>query len=69
MSNLIVKCPCCGCSVLWLPEQLFRPFCSERCKTNDFGEWLMEEKKIPGEPFLYEDDMESDFSLNTRLPE
>jgi len=38
--------------VPWLPEQPFRPFCSERCKLIDLGEWVMEEKRIPGEPLL-----------------
>lgn len=70
MSTLTVKCPRCGHPVPWVAEQLFRPFCSERCKTNDFGEWLMEEKTIPGESFLQEIDREdeNDFSLNTSLP-
>ncbi|MGB5641016.1 MAG: DNA gyrase inhibitor YacG, partial [Sedimenticolaceae bacterium] len=27
----------------------WRPFCSERCKLIDLGEWLAEEKRIPGE--------------------
>ncbi len=46
---LIVKCPNCGCSVEWVPEQISKPFCSERCKLIDLGEWAMEEKRIPGE--------------------
>ncbi|MCX7102110.1 MAG: DNA gyrase inhibitor YacG [Methylobacter sp.] len=47
--SLIVKCPNCGSSVAWIPEQISKPFCSERCKLIDLGEWAMEEKKIPGE--------------------
>ncbi len=53
---LTVKCPTCSCPVAWLPEQLFKPFCSERCKLIDLGEWVMEEKRIPSEPLLLEDD-------------
>ena len=48
----IVKCPNCQCEVQWLPEQLFRPFCSERCKLIDLGEWVMEEKRIAGDPVV-----------------
>lgn len=52
---LIVSCPTCKAQVPWLPEQQFRPFCSERCKLIDLGEWAMEEKRIPGEPLLDEE--------------
>jgi hypothetical protein len=45
-----VVCPCCGTTVAWTPEQKWRPFCSERCKLIDLGEWLAEEKCIPGDP-------------------
>jgi uncharacterized protein len=47
---LIVKCPTCKKAVAWVAEQLFKPFCCERCKLIDLGEWAMEEKRIPGEP-------------------
>jgi endogenous inhibitor of DNA gyrase (YacG/DUF329 family) len=45
-----VACPSCGKDVPWEPQQKWRPFCSERCKLIDLGEWLSEEKRIPGEP-------------------
>ncbi|EGW23655.1 DNA gyrase inhibitor YacG [Methylobacter tundripaludum] len=57
---LIVKCPNCGCSVPWVPEQQSKPFCSERCKLIDLGEWAMEEKRIPGQSVSLEDDSEDD---------
>jgi len=44
-----VKCPTCGKSVVWTPEQRWRPFCSERCKLIDLGEWAAERHAIPGE--------------------
>jgi len=47
-----VKCPTCQQPVQWLPEQLFKPFCSERCKMVDLGEWVMEAKRIPGEAVI-----------------
>ncbi len=46
---LTVKCPTCKCDVVWRPESLFKPFCSDRCRLIDLGEWIMEDKRIPGE--------------------
>ncbi len=61
---LIVKCPNCGCSVPWIPEQASKPFCSERCKLIDLGEWAMEEKRIPGQPAWLENNSEDDTFLH-----
>lgn len=52
----LVKCPTCNKQVAWTDEEKFRPFCSERCKLIDLGEWVMEEKKIAGESILLETD-------------
>jgi endogenous inhibitor of DNA gyrase (YacG/DUF329 family) len=52
----LVKCPTCDKAVAWTSEQKFRPFCSERCKLIDLGEWVMEEKKIAGESVLLDVD-------------
>lgn len=49
---LIVKCPTCQRAVEWTSEQRFKPFCSERCRLIDLGEWVMEEKRIAGESLL-----------------
>ena len=46
---LHVTCPTCGKPVPWSPESTFRPFCSKRCQLIDLGEWVNEEKAIPGE--------------------
>jgi hypothetical protein len=32
--------------VLWSKESLFKPFCSERCKLIDLGDWAAENHKI-----------------------
>lgn len=53
---LVVKCPHCGHAVEWTDKQKFKPFCSERCKLVDLGEWIMEEKYIPGSPVQDLDD-------------
>jgi hypothetical protein len=45
-----VSCPTCKKPVDWTPQQKWRPFCSERCRLIDLGEWLTEERRIPGEP-------------------
>jgi endogenous inhibitor of DNA gyrase (YacG/DUF329 family) len=43
-----MKCPTCGKPVQW-QDDLFRPFCSERCKLIDLGCWVNEEYTVPGE--------------------
>ena len=45
-----VSCPQCGKPVAWGPESKWRPFCSERCRLIDLGQWFSEEHAIPGEP-------------------
>lgn len=44
-----VNCPTCNILVTWTPENLFRPFCSERCRLIDLGEWFSEERRISDE--------------------
>ena len=43
-----VVCPTCGQQNTWQVQNAFRPFCSERCKLIDLGEWANETRKIPG---------------------
>lgn len=45
-----VKCPQCGRLALYTPENPSRPFCSERCKLIDLGEWASEGYRIPVKP-------------------
>lgn len=45
----IVACPTCGKDVLWNTDNPWRPFCSERCKLIDLGEWASENYKVPAE--------------------
>ena len=42
-----VDCPSCGKPALFAPANPWRPFCSERCKTNDLGAWASEQYRIP----------------------
>ena len=45
-----VPCPRCGTLAPYLPENSWRPFCSERCKMIDLGAWANEEYRIPAPP-------------------
>lgn len=45
-----IKCPICGKENTWKPENALRPFCSDRCKMIDLGEWANESRKIPSDP-------------------
>ncbi|WP_448553055.1 DNA gyrase inhibitor YacG [Thalassotalea montiporae] len=41
-----VKCPTCDKPVVWQACSEHRPFCSERCKLIDLGDWAEENHKI-----------------------
>jgi endogenous inhibitor of DNA gyrase (YacG/DUF329 family) len=45
-----VACPNCGKAVEWSDSARWRPFCSERCRLIDLGEWISESHRIAGEP-------------------
>jgi endogenous inhibitor of DNA gyrase (YacG/DUF329 family) len=45
-----IKCPTCGKNKTWIPENKYKPFCSDRCKLIDLGEWAHETRKIPSDP-------------------
>jgi endogenous inhibitor of DNA gyrase (YacG/DUF329 family) len=47
MSQITVQCPTCQTAVLWGPQSAFRPFCSDRCRLIDLGEWASESRRIP----------------------
>ncbi|HLR16703.1 MAG TPA: DNA gyrase inhibitor YacG [Alcanivoracaceae bacterium] len=51
----IYPCPQCKKPVQWRTDNPFRPFCSERCKLIDFGDWAAENHRIPAEPADNED--------------
>ncbi len=40
------RCPECGAPVSW-KGNIYRPFCSSRCKQVDLGKWLGEEYSLP----------------------
>jgi len=55
-----VPCPICGNPATFSPKNPFRPFCSERCKLIDLGEWAKEGYRIP----LAEEETNKDENLN-----
>ena len=65
-----VSCPTCKTQVEWCQDNAFRPFCSDRCKLIDLGEWAAEEHRIAGKPDLQAMENMSDeelFELMSKL--
>ena len=56
---LELKCPNCKAKVLWTEDFPNRPFCSERCKLMDFGDWANEDNKLAGNS-IYDDVLSDD---------
>ncbi|MBF0256008.1 MAG: DNA gyrase inhibitor YacG [Gammaproteobacteria bacterium] len=59
-----VLCPTCSTSVEWSDKSPWRPFCSERCKLIDLGEWFAENHRIasPEDEFAaHEFDTQAEF--------
>lgn len=46
----LVSCPRCGAQAPYAPENPWRPFCSERCRTIDLGNWASEAYRVPVAP-------------------
>jgi hypothetical protein len=49
-----VQCPTCSTEVAWTDAARWRPFCSERCRLIDLGNWFDESNRIPAEDDLTE---------------
>ena len=45
----LVPCPTCGAPSPFGPENRWRPFCSERCRSVDLGAWASERFRVPAE--------------------
>jgi endogenous inhibitor of DNA gyrase (YacG/DUF329 family) len=45
-----IPCPQCGASTRQTPDNVHRPFCSERCQQLDLASWLDGDYRIPAEP-------------------
>lgn len=55
-STKTTACPQCRKPASLDPSNRFRPFCSERCKLLDLGEWFAEKHTIPA----VDDDADAD---------
>jgi uncharacterized protein len=52
----VVACPICGVAVSWTAENRWKPFCSERCKLIDLGQWATEKYRVPAKEQEPEED-------------
>ncbi|MBR9909064.1 MAG: DNA gyrase inhibitor YacG [Gammaproteobacteria bacterium] len=59
MSAPKIKCPTCTRVIEYSDKYPHRPFCSERCKLIDLGEWASEKHKIEGNS-IYDDLLSDD---------
>ena len=57
---MIVKCPTCKKDVEWSQNNPWRPFCSERCKLIDLGEWASDSYVIRGNSSAQTNETEAD---------
>jgi len=46
---LKIKCPRCRKETIYSAANAFRPFCSERCRLIDLGQWASESYSVPTE--------------------
>jgi len=56
----LVKCPQCKKMAAYSAANPTRPFCSERCRLIDLGEWASEGYRIPVQPNSSSDSLSSD---------
>lgn len=42
-----VPCPRCGMQFAWSIENKYRPFCGQRCKMIDLGQWATGACRVP----------------------
>jgi endogenous inhibitor of DNA gyrase (YacG/DUF329 family) len=49
LNPLKLSCPTCKKDLFWTDEFPFRPFCSDRCRLIDLGEWASESHRIAGD--------------------
>ena len=49
------RCPQCGKTVVYSLSNYWRPFCSERCKMIDLGDWIDEKNRIPDDMSAFEE--------------
>ncbi len=51
-----VRCPQCGGDSRYAPDNPWRPFCSERCRSVDLGAWASESYRVEAPPSASDDE-------------
>lgn len=54
---MFVKCPQCKKQSEYSKDNPYRPFCSERCKMIDLGEWAQESYKLKSDEPVSDEDL------------
>jgi len=54
-----VPCPRCGAPAAFASSNRWRPFCSERCKLIDLGNWASERYRVPDATVALDDEDEA----------
>jgi endogenous inhibitor of DNA gyrase (YacG/DUF329 family) len=54
-----VRCPACGGPSRYAADNPSRPFCSERCRNQDFGAWASEGYRVEARPEPGDEDVET----------
>ena len=57
--SIKLKCPVCRKKIVYSSQNPSRPFCSERCRLVDLGQWLVGDYKI-----IDDDTCDDNYNLN-----
>lgn len=68
MKKLEVTCPTCKKKFIYHDSQ-FRPFCSERCRLIDLGQWLTESYTVPVEKLTEDEAQTLEQLIHEKNPE
>ena len=68
MSVKKVPCPRCGALADFEPRNKWRPFCSERCKMIDLGDWAAERYRVATREKPEETGSDQDYSEGAEPP-
>lgn len=64
----MVACPQCNGDSIFAASNVYRPFCSARCKNIDFGAWASESFRMPADA-LPDDQVLGDAKLQSNIVE
>lgn len=65
MKEVVVVCPNCKKKFSYYTSE-YRPFCSERCKLIDLGQWLSESYTVPVEKLTEEESQTLEQLINEK---